>query len=314
MKCSDCGKTLESNSKFCTHCGTQVLDEKIIDNKEKHTSELIPPKLKKVLLYILAFILTVFIMMMIKITLAINGLIPSSEVSGGLLKGVPALLFVGIWLLISGILLKKSRKIIWGFIWLAVVIVSSIYVNYNTTSFDGSNNGLYTPEVITKPANTRVQTKQRKSSTKSSNNGLYTFEVITIPANTRVQIMNIKPKYYDGIQLKKGRYNVRISKPGYITGDYYIDVYQDTVTTPITLKKKSSSGNGDKNYKVYRKGNKVVYKIIDTTPCYITYENGVFDKTCGYHINSKGVKIFCTKAKNVCKTADEIRDAMGKVY
>ncbi len=284
MKCSDCGKTLESNSKFCTHCGTQVLDEKIIDNKEKHTSELIPPKLKKVLLYILAFILTVFIMMMIKITLAINGLIPSSEVSGGLLKGVPALLFVGIWLLISGILLKKSRKIMWGFIWLAVVIVSSIYVNYNTTSFDGSNNGLYTPEVITKPA------------------------------NTRVQIMNIKPKYYDGIQLKKGRYNVRVSKPGYITGDYYIDVYQDTVTTPITLKKKSSSGNGDKNYKVYRKGNKVVYKIIDTTPCYITYENGVFDKTCGYHINSKGVKIFCTKAKNVCKTADEIRDAMGKVY
>ena len=48
--------------------------------------------------------------------------------------------------------------------------------------------------------------------------------------------MNIKKRYYDGIKLKKGRYNIRVSKDGYITKSGYIDLKSDT-NIAITLDK-----------------------------------------------------------------------------
>ncbi len=155
--------------------------------------------------------------------------------------------------------------------------------------------------------------KYTQSKNIENNKGLYSLEVTTIPTNTKVQIMNIKPKYYNGIRLKKGRYNIKVSKPGYITGDYYIDVSQNTVTAPIVLKKKHAKSYNSKNYQIYAKGNKVIYKIIDRTPCYITYSRNreFLGNTCSYHLNSRGEKIYCTKNKKVCKTADEITGALG---
>ncbi len=268
MKCSSCGKTLEPNTKFCTHCGTQVLDNSKVDNKEKHTKGVMPPKLKKVLLYILAFILSVFIMMIIKVTLAINGLIPSSAVSGGILKGMPVLLFIGIWLLISGLLLKKSKKIIWGAAWLAVVVVSSIYVNYNATSFGGIKNNtsssgdnseywkkFYKDSEKEKAKLdrlcgddmdcrlyyfnrlTEISAASNKKSSVYNKAGLYRLEIAAFPVDAKVQIMNIKPKYYDGIQLKKGTYRIRVSKDGYKTDNFEVDFLSDTIY-PSVLKKR----------------------------------------------------------------------------
>ena len=49
--------------------------------------------------------------------------------------------------------------------------------------------------------------------------------------------MNIKPVYYNGIKLKKGRYDIRVSKAGYVTGDYYVDMTQDSRYS-ITLNRK----------------------------------------------------------------------------
>ena len=66
---------------------------------------------------------------------------------------------------------------------------------------------------------------------------LYSLNIETTPVNARVQIMNIKPKYYDGIRLKPRRYTIRVSQPGYHTENYYID-FQDDSTYVSTLQKK----------------------------------------------------------------------------
>jgi hypothetical protein len=57
----------------------------------------------------------------------------------------------------------------------------------------------------------------------------------TTPYDARVQIMNITPKYYDGIKLKKGKYDIKISKSGYITKQGFIDLKSNT-SINITLK------------------------------------------------------------------------------
>ncbi len=69
------------------------------------------------------------------------------------------------------------------------------------------------------------------------NNKKYSLIVRAYPSNARIQIMNIKPVYYDGIKLKKGRYDIRVSKSGYITENFYIDFTESsTYTSNLTRK------------------------------------------------------------------------------
>ena len=73
-----------------------------------------------------------------------------------------------------------------------------------------------------------------------ANNSSYKKHSLTIstsPSNARVQIMNIKPVYYDGIKLNKGRYDIRVSKKGYKTENFYIDFAEDS-TYSSTLERK----------------------------------------------------------------------------
>ena len=55
--------------------------------------------------------------------------------------------------------------------------------------------------------------------------------VTTQPADARVRIMNIKPKYENGIELKEGNYDVEVSKPGYITYREWVVVDKRTILT-----------------------------------------------------------------------------------
>jgi len=48
----------------------------------------------------------------------------------------------------------------------------------------------------------------------------YSLTIKPTPSNARVQIMNIKPKYYDGIKLKKGKYDIKVSKKSYQTMNF----------------------------------------------------------------------------------------------
>ena len=42
-----------------------------------------------------------------------------------------------------------------------------------------------------------------------------TLRINRTPVNAKVRILNIKPKYYDGIRLKPGNYHIEVSKHGY---------------------------------------------------------------------------------------------------
>jgi len=67
-------------------------------------------------------------------------------------------------------------------------------------------------------------------------NRKYSLTIKTIPFNAKVQIMNIKPKYYDGIKLKNGKYDIRVSKKGYKTVRAWIELNKDEYFT-VTLQK-----------------------------------------------------------------------------
>jgi hypothetical protein len=53
---------------------------------------------------------------------------------------------------------------------------------------------------------------QKSSSKKPQQSRLFVY---TVPEGVRVRILNIKPKFYQGIILKPGRYHVEVSADGY---------------------------------------------------------------------------------------------------
>ena len=65
--------------------------------------------------------------------------------------------------------------------------------------------------------------------------GKYTLEVVT-QKGARVRILNIKPKYFDGIELDEGPYLIEVKKSGYKTYKEWIDLKKDRVLH-VKLKK-----------------------------------------------------------------------------
>ncbi|MBQ4800065.1 PEGA domain-containing protein [Pseudoalteromonas sp. MMG006] len=55
--------------------------------------------------------------------------------------------------------------------------------------------------------------------------------VITNPRDARVRIMNIKPVYEDAIVLDEGKYDVEVSKSGYLTYRKWVVVDKKTILT-----------------------------------------------------------------------------------
>ena len=63
--------------------------------------------------------------------------------------------------------------------------------------------------------------------------------------------MNIKPIYYHGILLKKGKYRIKVTKAGYHTLDRWISLQRNEV---ITVRLKKIKDNKNEKYKYnYRK-------------------------------------------------------------
>ena len=84
--------------------------------------------------------------------------------------------------------------------------------------------------------------KPKKVSSFSFKNEAPTTFSITInptPSDARISITNIKPRYYDGIRLKKSTYNIKVSKSGYITKKGKIDLESD-FSADIVLEKVKS--------------------------------------------------------------------------
>lgn len=55
--------------------------------------------------------------------------------------------------------------------------------------------------------------------------------VVTSPDDARVRIMNIKPVYEDGIELDEGKYDIEVTKPGYLTYRKWVVVDKKTILT-----------------------------------------------------------------------------------
>ncbi len=77
------------------------------------------------------------------------------------------------------------------------------------------------PEPVVEPAATAVVAEETATS----------LTVITTPDDARVRIMNIKPVYQDGIELDEGKYDIEVSKPGYLTYRKWVEVNKKTVLT-----------------------------------------------------------------------------------
>ena len=65
----------------------------------------------------------------------------------------------------------------------------------------------------------------------------YTLTIHTLPKNASIKIMNIKPVYYDGIQLKTGDYQLEIFAKGYEIKQRIISINHKNKDLFIKLKK-----------------------------------------------------------------------------
>lgn len=64
----------------------------------------------------------------------------------------------------------------------------------------------------------------------------YSLTIVPTPSNAKIQIKYIKDKYFDGIRLKEGTYSLKISKKGYKSKEFTIDLNKD-LQKSVTLSK-----------------------------------------------------------------------------
>ena len=75
------------------------------------------------------------------------------------------------------------------------------------------------------------------SATKVEVKSSYPLFVNATPYDARIQILNIKPKYMMGIELKPGRYDIRISKRGYQSKRFWVTMEHKPVVVTKELSK-----------------------------------------------------------------------------
>lgn len=74
--------------------------------------------------------------------------------------------------------------------------------------------------------------------------GAHSFTVIATPSNARVRIMNIKPKYHDGMELESGDYDVLVDAAGYHNWRQTIHHDGEATRQHVTLKRKAVFNEG----------------------------------------------------------------------
>jgi uncharacterized membrane protein YhaH (DUF805 family) len=111
----------------------------------------------------------------------------------------------------------SSKAITWLFIVffiLFLLVIISTAISISKDSPESSKQ-----EVSYLPAET-IEPTQLSTRT-------YSLTINTVPSNATVRILNIKPKYYDGIKLKKGKYHIAVTKDGYQPLKRWISLEQD---------------------------------------------------------------------------------------
>lgn len=68
---------------------------------------------------------------------------------------------------------------------------------------------------------TKMATNHLQSNFRSQIAYLY---IETLPENSRIRILNIRPKFYQGIKLKPNKYHVEVSAVGYVTEKKWVTI------------------------------------------------------------------------------------------
>ncbi len=120
--CEKCENQLEQDSKYCTNCGEKISDSSLQNLHQSKTSI----KIKNFVLKSIAFILALFITLIVKLMLVVAGLIDASDFS--MKTGI--FLFLGLWFLLTGLFLKNNDKRNWGYGLLVFYVIGSIGLGY----------------------------------------------------------------------------------------------------------------------------------------------------------------------------------------
>ncbi|MEZ5673311.1 MAG: PEGA domain-containing protein [Thiotrichaceae bacterium] len=63
----------------------------------------------------------------------------------------------------------------------------------------------------------------------------FSLTVVATPADAQIRIMNILPKFQQGMLLPRGKYDVEVRKPGYVTQQQVVEIAEQPVNLIVTL-------------------------------------------------------------------------------
>jgi formylglycine-generating enzyme required for sulfatase activity len=64
---------------------------------------------------------------------------------------------------------------------------------------------------------------------------LYPLVIVTSPGDASIKIMNIKPRFEQGIKLPPGKYDIEVSRPGYQTQRFWTEIINKAITVEVEL-------------------------------------------------------------------------------
>ncbi len=102
----------------------------------------------------------------------------------------------------------------------------------------GSAGGLFLLTEVLSYTNSGSETNEKQPVNIQQVIQKHPFTIKTLPANARVRIMNIKPKYRDGIELEDGAYDMLVDAAGYYSWRKIIQHSGKATNQQITLRKK----------------------------------------------------------------------------
>jgi hypothetical protein len=120
---------------------------------------------------------------------------------------------------------------------------------------------------------------------------IYSLTIGVTPRDATVKILNIKPKYYDGIKLERGDYHIRITKDGYKPVSRWINIKQDEYIN-IVLKKNIEVAAVQKSSPIKIQSTQISDSLIKTSKPdmsnLLQSEINAIETTCGWKKTTSG--------------------------
>jgi CHAT domain-containing protein/tetratricopeptide (TPR) repeat protein len=84
----------------------------------------------------------------------------------------------------------------------------------------------------------------------AEDNPKYHLTVNVTPSDSRIRIMNIRPKYRPGIALKPGKYDIEVTRSGYESKRWWVEIKDTDLTVDVILNKTSAFVADNLNYQL----------------------------------------------------------------